>query len=67
MDKNIMSLGNEAHDRITKGEKEISRDYKYGNIDLPEARLKMMGLLQKEIDNDLKFVDNVIRDYWELI
>lgn len=50
MDKNIVSLGEKAHARITKGEAKISSDYKSGKIDLPEARVKIMGLLQKEQD-----------------
>ena len=50
MDKNIIALGDKAHQRITNGESVISSDYKAGKISLPQARLKIMGLLQKEQD-----------------
>jgi hypothetical protein len=48
MDKNIEALGIEAHANITKQEKLISSAYNSGVINLPQARLKMMKLIQDE-------------------
>ncbi len=49
-DKNILALGEDAHQRITDAETIISRDYKNKKISLPEARQKMMAALQAEQD-----------------
>ena len=50
IDKNISKLDEKAHARITDAQFKISQDYKAGKLDLPEARLKMMTALQKELD-----------------
>lgn len=49
-DKNINSLDDKAHKRITDAEAKISADYKAGKIPLGNARLQMMAALQKELD-----------------
>jgi len=49
-DKNILALPIDAHKRITEAERQISKDYNSKAITLGQARTKIMGLLQKELD-----------------
>lgn len=62
LDKNIVALGSKAHQRITDGESLISSDYKKGKISLGEARVKIMGLLQKEQDEAKGISTNVSKN-----
>ena len=63
MDKNIMALPEDVHNKITGAENLISNNYKSGKISLPEARLKMMSLVQSELDKAKGMKQGVAANY----